>query len=171
MFSACNAQNKAQNFDWKEFVSDEGKFKVTFPVVPTKSVKETAGGISKVQSTRFEVSLLEPEIYFGVLYADFPTAPSMNQEALRAYYDKYRDALQKASDAELISERDIYVNGNLGRELVLKSKKQIIVTQQNYLIGTRSFQVMTTAKSSLMENAKIKKDVNKFLDSFQFIEK
>lgn len=171
LFSACNAQNKGQKFDWKEFVSEEGKFKATFPVVPTKSVKETDGGISKIQSTRFEVSLAEPEIYFGVLYADFPNAPTMNQNALRANYDKIRDGFSKVVDTELISERDVWVNEKLGRELVLKDIKQIVVTHRMYLIGNRQYQVTTTIKSSLMKDAEIKRSIDKFFDSFQLVEK
>lgn len=166
LFSACNAQNKGQKFDWKEFVSDEGKFKATFPVIPTKSVKETDLGSGKLQTIRFEVSLAKPEIYFGVLYADFPNAPIMNQDALKTNYDTVRDGFSKAANTKLISERDVWANGKLGRELVLNIEDGIVI-YRTYLIEKRQFQLITSTNSSLMKDREIKKSIDKFLDSFQ----
>ena len=170
LFSACKGQNKTINFEWKEFVSEEGGFKATFPFNPVKSIKETDGGNRKIQSVRFEISLAEPEIYLGVMYADFPNVPEMNEEVFRTYYDNIRNGFKIAKDTELISERDVRVNGKLGRELTLKGGNQI-TKYRTYLIGNRQFQVITSTTSNLMNTASIEKDVNKFLDSFQLLEK
>ncbi len=171
LFSACKAQNKTRNFDWKEFVSDEGKFKATFPFIPVKTVKEIDGGTGKIQTTRFEISLSEPEIYFGVLYADYPNAPTMNEDALRTNYDNVRDGFSKAGNGKLTSDRDVWANGKLGREIVFDFDNKTIVTYRTYLIGTRQFQVITSTKASLIKDAEIKRSIDKFLNSFQFVEK
>ncbi len=65
-FSACYSQKQAQKLDWKEFVSDEGKFKATFPDVPKRFVEELDKQDGKFQSYRFEVEL--PRKWFAVSY-------------------------------------------------------------------------------------------------------
>lgn len=168
-FSACKAQNKEQDFDWKEFVSEEGKFKATFPAIPARLTKE-ADSVQGLQTVRFGVSIAQPEIYFGVWYADFPNAPAMDQETLKNYYENMRDGFSKAPNIELLSEREVWTDKNLGLELVLKTGNSI-VKNRFFLIKTRNFQVITSANSSVMEDAEVEKNVNKFLDSFQPIEK
>ena len=61
----CQAQRKSRNLDWQEFVSSEGKFKVTFPGKPAKTAKEIEVSNGKLQSNRFEAAIVKPVIYLG----------------------------------------------------------------------------------------------------------
>jgi hypothetical protein len=162
--------SQAQNTDWKEFVSEEGRFKAAFPFVPVKSVKEMDAGNGKIESIRFEISLAEPEIYFGVWYVDFPNAPTMNEEMLRANYNALRNGYKQNPNFELLGEREVRVNGKPGLELTMKTGNST-AKSQTFWLGKRNFQIITIVKSSLFSDANIQKNMNKFLDSFQFIEK
>jgi hypothetical protein len=170
LFSGCKRQSKSESLNWKEFVSDEGKFKATFPVNPTKTVKETDVPSGKLQNTRFESSSVEPVIYFGVWYADHSNVPNMNQDALRINYDNIRDVFAKAPNTELLSEKEVWVNEKLGRELTLKTGNQTAKNRM-FLVGNRQYQLITSTNSSVMEDAEAQRTINKFLDSFQLVEK
>lgn len=170
-FSISNAQANTQSFNWKEFVSEEGKFKATFPIPPVKSVQEVNGLFGKLEHYKFEVSLSEPEVYFGVSYGDFPNILKFSSlEALRTNYDNVRDGMVNVAkdSAKLISEKDVYASNNLGRELVLKFNNGVVITHRMFLIENRQYQV--TSSTKLMDNADIKRSVEKFENSFQLID-
>lgn len=166
--SACKAQNKGQNFNWKEFVSVEGKFKVSFPDVPKKFNHEINEKLGKRQSYSFEVSF--PQTGFAVTYQDLPNLPAMNQDSLKLLQDNLREKSLKETNSKLISERNIWLDGKLGRETVVKINNQILIHRM-YFTGNRQFQIVTSIDSSLSTNEEIINAVNKFLDSFQLIEK
>src|SRR5215203_17977 len=95
LFYACNAQNRSQTPEWKEFISEEGKFKATFPGIPVKTVKEKDSPNGKIQNPWFEVSL--PKSYFAIWYLDLPRESDFNQEELKTYYDDIRDGYSKTN--------------------------------------------------------------------------
>lgn len=167
-FSACNTQNKSRNFDWKEFISEEGKFKATFPAIPIKSATK-GGKDDQIPIDKYEVFFDEPFIYFGVWCKDFPAKSSMTQDEFKTEYDDIQNRMLK-DKAELVSSRDIWINGKLGRELVYKSG--ILTTKYRvYSIGNRGYELITSTKSSLLEDTDVEISVDKFLDSFQPIDK
>ncbi|MBA3694720.1 MAG: hypothetical protein H0W77_15040 [Acidobacteria bacterium] len=168
-FSACYSQKQAQKLDWKEFVSDEGKFKATFPDVPKRFVEELDKQDGKFQSYRFEIEL--PRKWFAVSYYDTENSVTLNEDQLNARYDYLRDETLKLPKYkyELMSERKISVNGKLGRETIFKVNNSTILTTRMYRVGNRFFQVSTTIHSLTADEA-AKNDANRFLDSFQLIE-
>ena len=168
LFSACNAQNKGQSSIWKEFVSVEGKFKVMFPDIPKKSNKEIVGKLGKRQSYSFEVS--STPTAFAVTYQDLPNLPTTNQDSLKFLHDNLRDKALKETNSKLISGREIWLDGKLGRELIVTIDNQIL-TNRMYFVGNRQFQLTTSVDSSISTNEEIVSAVNTFLDSFQIIEK
>ncbi len=82
----------------------------------------------------------------------------------------------KLTSSTLISERDIWLKGRLGREVIVKRGSFLnlnnqIDTYRFYLVGDRVFQLNTSIKSSQMKDAENAGNIQKFLDSFQIIEK
>lgn len=170
--SACNVQNKGGNFVWKEFVSDEGKFKTEFPGVPISSVEEIEWGETKLPSYRFEV--FSP-MYLGVTYTNYPKPASASRDELKRIYDYQRDLMLKWTDSELISERDIWLGENLGREIVFKTETFLIFNNRIshsrfYSIGNRTYQ-LNTSFNAIFRDASAEQNANKFLDSFELIKK
>lgn len=169
LFTACNIQNKGQKIEWKEFVSEEGKFKILFPGIPRKSVREIDTPNGKVKNYISDVTLGND--YFAVMYSDFPDAPVMNQDELKANYDAISNyTLNKSQESTLIREQDIGLNGKLGRELIVDSKG-INLRYRFFLIENRMFQIVTGVNISVKNDVKTQERINKFLDSFQVIEK
>jgi hypothetical protein len=163
--SACDAQVKNQSLDWKEFISEEGKFKVTFPGTPVKSIREKDAPSGKVLNPWFEVTL--PQSYFALLYADLPDESIPKPDALNAFYDNIRDGLI-SFNFKLVTEREIKLEEKVGRELVFTSPDGITLKTRLYLIGKRQFQLITTFDLPPKGTVETGKNVDKFLDSFKF---
>lgn len=170
LFSGSKAQAKSESLDWKELTSEQGAFRCLFPLNPTKTVKEMDLKGGKLQSFRFETSTVEPVIYFGAWYADFPNLPDMDQNALRINYDRIREGFASTPNIEFISDKDVWADKNLGHEFTVKTANQI-VRNRMFLIKKRQYQLIVSADSLVMENIEAQQIVNKFLDSFQLTEK
>ena len=166
LLSACSLQNRNQHFDWKEFVSDEGGFKIAFPGIPQKSVEEFDWMDKKIPVYRFPVPT--QNIRFEVRYSDYADA-ALYHHTLQYFYDYQRDQALELTNAKLISESDIWLNENSGREIVVIHNKQID-KYRFYKIGNHVFQLNTSNSSYLKEDAEVERNINKFLDSFQLIE-
>lgn len=164
-FSACDAQNRVLQPDWKELVSEEGKFKATFPGTPKTSVDKIVAETEKTPNGSFEVQL--PQRWFGISYQD--SSKSLERDQVKARYDYLRDETLKLPNTKLVTEREISLSGSLGREIVITLNKTII-TNRMYLIGNRLFQITTTISPPLTEDKEVKKDSDRFLDSFQLTE-
>jgi hypothetical protein len=174
LFSACHFSPTSQipppappKIEWKEFISDEGRFKVLFPGIPHQTFKENDTPNGKVKTTIFDVALTED--YFEVRYGDFLAEPDVNQNDLKSYYDFIRDNTLKLQPSTLLSERDISLNGKQGRELVINFNETYI-KYRLFLIGRRMFQASIRVKISRKDDPIFQDRANKFLDSFQILE-
>jgi hypothetical protein len=165
---ACNAQVKKTNFEWKDFVSEDGQFKVKFPTTPEQSIRTSPLGNGKIQYPKIEVSL--PQIYLSVYFSDIQDENSLSRDELKSYYDFIRDETIRLNNSQLISDRDILVNENVGREIV-ESRNDKVVTYRIFLIKNKLYQLKTEINSSLKKDNEVKEMSEKFLDSFQVIEK
>ena len=171
IFSGCNIQNK--KFNWKEFVSDEGRFKVMFPDIPKTSVEENDWKDVSISTYKFEVF---SQIYFSVRYSDYRnSSDGLDKDKLKYLYDYQRDFALKVDKSELISEKDIWVGENLGREIVVSRKTffnlfKAINTYRFYSIEGRTFQ-LNASTQTFNYDIKAIKDINRFFDSFEYIEK
>ncbi len=181
LFSACNVSPTppslqtnapivlpAKEIEWKEFVSEEGRFKVNFPGAPRQSFKEIDTQAGKAKTTIYSVALTED--YFEVRYGDFPAEPDVDRNNLKSYYDFIRDNTLKLQSSTLLSERDLSLNGNPGRELVINFNENYTI-YRFFLIGNRIFQTTTRVGISRKDDPQIQERSNKFQDSFQIIEK
>lgn len=156
-----------KKIEWKEFVSEEGRFKILFPGIPRQTFKENDTQAGKAKTTIFELPLSED--YFEIRYGDFPAEPDVNQNDLKPYYDFIRDNTLRLQQSTLLSERDISINGKLGRELVTNYNGTYI-RHWLFLIGRRMYQASTRVEISRKDDSQIQERSNKFLDSLQFLE-
>lgn len=157
-----------QKIEWKEFLSDDLKFKATFPGTPKTSVDALDAKLGKRYAHWFIVNL--PQRFFGVSVTDFPNLPLMlKQDELKANYDNLRDGVIKQTGLKLVSERDIQLGEQFGREIILTNDKEIVKNRM-YLVRQRLFQSITTMQASLTKDEAVQTDATKFLDSFQFVQ-
>jgi len=153
--------------EWREFVSEAGRFKAIFPAEPD-TIKSQAGLNGTIRKTQITAAF--PQIAFMLIYADFPGTPAMNDEALRNDYDVVQNGTASVTSSKLISKRDIWLSGKLGREITLKTGAQI-VKYRLHLIGDRQYQVITSFDAVLENDKQTQINVDRFLQSFQLIEK
>lgn len=176
-FSACSFSSTIENpppvkkekeIEWKEFVSEEGRFKIVFPGIPRQSFKENDTPNGKVKTTIFDLPLKGD--YFEVRYGDFPAEPDVDYNNLKPYYDFIRDNTLKLQSSTLLNEQDVFLNGKLGRELVTNFNGTYI-RHRLFLVGRRMYQTSTRVEISHKDNLEIQERSNKFIDSFQIMEK
>ena len=165
-FLACNAQVKKQTSEWKEFVSEEGNFKVKFPKTPEQKTRTSPLGDGKIQYPKIEVSL--PEIYLSVYFSEVEIMNPLEQNELKNYYDFLRNQTVQLNNSKLISNRDVFLGENMGHEFI-ESRDNKFVTYRIYLIKNMLYQLKTEIDSSAKYDNEIKTISDKFLDSFQII--
>ena len=167
-FSLCYGQKQSEKSEWKDFASEELKFKATFPGIPNATVDGLDAKLGKTYARWFIVTL--PHRFFGVSVSDFPNLPLMlREDQLKTNYDNLRDGVIKQTGLKLVSERDIRLGEQYGREITLTNDKEIL-TNRLYLVRQRLFQSITTMQTSQAKDEGAQKDTLKFLDSFQFVE-
>ena len=105
-----------------------------------------------------------------LIYADFPNLTPLTDDQLEANYNVLQNGAVTTSNGKLISHRDVRISGKLGREVVLNLGRQIS-KYRLYLIDGRLFQLITAYDSNFADDAELAKSTDRFLDSFQLIEK
>lgn len=158
--SEVSAQKKAKD-TWKEFVSEEGGFKVKMPVLPTRSVSKVEMAFGKADVTQFRVITKTAGYIVG--FVDFPSAIP-DEEEIRMRYDLARDGLIEKRADKLISEKDVSLNDFKGRELVIHSA-QLSQTVRMFIINQRMFTLI--AVTPFAQRAANQSSINKFLNSFE----
>jgi hypothetical protein len=167
-FSACKAQVKSADFDWKEFVSEEGKFKAKFPTTPEQTIRTSPLGDGKIKYPKIELSL--PQINFSISYGDIPDLRSLNDEELKEYYSYLRTQTIRLNNSQLVSERSIMIDEKAGHEFIEKRNNKT-VTHRMLLVENRLYQIGTEIDTSLEDDDEVRKIVEVFLSSFQIIGK
>lgn len=156
---------------WKTFTSSEGGFSVLMPGQPVKSGEllksESGGGPLTYYTFNLKTGVAE----YGVAYSDFEFVMS-DQNIARLAYDGGRDNLLKQHSLKLVEEKDIYIDGFLGRQIIAEGKnfifhdRMVAVNKRFYqaMIVTRNYKTSPPAISKFYETT-----VNKFLNSFKLV--
>ena len=159
---------------WKEFSSAEGQFTVLLPGTPKADIATVGTPVGPLKS-RFFVLETGTFLYY-VSYVDLPEGPQTSEEN-KAALDKSRDrALAKHV---LISEKDITLDGIVGRELLVERDTGLILKGRFFYARQRLYHVILTAPPNVVfrdgkpsPNAKDRTDLfektsAKFFDSFK----
>ena len=170
-FSTIHGQNQTEiqnnSESWKEFVSKEAGFKILFPGTPKISSVDVMTAPIKRTNHRFEVSLSRG--YFAVHFSDHPTLPNFDKDGLKADYDFLKNSFVKSANAEIISEKEIYLGKKPGREVIFKLKDEAII-DRFFLIDKRLYQNIVSISYSDLDNKIMQEELKKFFDSFELME-
>lgn len=150
-------------------MSGEGRFSVSFPGIPKKGGQVLNTGVGSLPS--FSVTLKTGMAEYLISYMDFPSAFD-DKLALKAAYDFGRDETLSANQLVLVSDRDLSVQGHIGRQIIavgngqLFNSRIIAVDKRLYqvVVMTRDYRKNRPATIKLFETA-----ISKFLDSFKFV--
>ena len=160
---------------WKEFVSNEGGFKVRMPGVPSEVFQPVE---SKPGTTVGHFySLITKTAEYAVGYATFARDLETFQPS-KLTLDGIRDRTLAKESGKLLSELDITAAGHPGRALVLEVSDGIF-RDRYFLVGNRLYTVTVfTLKVKARSDAdtegirKAQESVaNRFLDSFNLLTK
>ena len=147
---------------WKEYSSDEGKFKVDFPGNPSLKTQKVNTAVGEIQ---VNMVLLEVRgVAYMASFNDYPSEFIKNSNE-KDLLDGARDGAVANVQGKLLSEQIIELNNAPGREIRVESAdgKNTIVARI-YLAGSRLYQVLVvTPKANGFD-----KNIKKFLDSFKF---
>lgn len=145
-----------QTTEWTKFSSPEGRFVILVPDAPVRDEQSKVTAVGKVImhffTTRSETGV------FIVAYADYAIG-DVKQEL-----DANRDSFLKGMKATLVSESDIKLQGNPGRE-IKAARDQLSIRSRIYLVGKRYYQAVAITPATLPGDV----EANKFLTSFELL--
>jgi hypothetical protein len=186
-FELLDKYDAAETVTWKKFSSTQGGFAVLTPGTPTYE-KRVDKDAQDAQETHVFTQFGESAMYM-VMYQDFPDATS--QADPEEILNHFRAGmLQGANNAQgqappgtqkgtgeqkdsqkvkLLDERNIALGKWPGREMRFTDPSGLIYKTRFYLVRQRMY-VLTTATASERQEAS-SKDIEKFLGSFELLEK
>lgn len=145
---------------WKEFVSEEGGYKVKMPVTPTRIVSKVDMAFGKADVIQQRV--ITSTAAYIVSHVEFPSAIP-DEEEIRARYELARDGLLGGGN-RLVSERAVSLNNFAGKEFVFQNA-QSITTVRMFIVNQRMFSLIAATQPAF--KTKNQNLIDKFLDSFE----
>ena len=153
---ASVAHAPAQTAEWTKFSSPEGRFVVLVPDEPVGDEQSKVTPVGKVLmhffTTRSETGV------FIVAYADYAISD------VKRELDANRDSFLKGMKATLVSESDIKLQGNPGRE-IKAARDQLSIRSRIYLVGKRYYQAVAITPATLPGDV----EADRFLTSFELL--
>ena len=174
-------QPAAQTATWNKFSSTPGGFAVLTPGTPTYE-KRVDKDVRGERETHVFTHMGESVMYM-MMYQDFPATTSQTdpEEILNHFREGMLQGANKAlsqalpgtqkngQKVKLLNERSILLEKWPGREMKFTDPTELIYKTRFYLVRRRMY-VLTTATAREREEAS-SKDIEKFLESFELLEK
>jgi hypothetical protein len=146
--------------DWRETISDDGRFRILFPGLPQ---------VDNDVVTAVGLKVIEPNTSWTVFYTDFGRAVPTNEAAFRKAYRSGLNGLT-GEGRTVLNQRDVYLNGRLGTEFVIEGAG-LTSYMRAFVVGRRLFTLAAHRKEVDASNrAIIPTDVRRFFDSFAYWE-
>lgn len=145
---------------WKEFISEEGGFKVKMPVLPKRTVAKVDVAFGKADMIQYRV--ITSTVGYVIGFIEFPSAIP-DEEEIRMRYEIARDGLLGDGGNRLVSDKDIFLGGFKGREFVIQNA-QTVQSIRAFIINQKMFTLIAVTQPS--QKTKYQSSINKFLDSF-----
>lgn len=134
---------------WKEFSSDEGRFTVSMPGKPTLTTREEVVGELKIPHSIHKLST--GTAAYIVSYGDLPHSTE-DPAAIKRILDGGRDnALAQNPSNKLLSEKDIALDGHIGREWFVSASPYVFKARAYYVKG-RLYQLVVGAPMNVVFN-------------------
>jgi hypothetical protein len=154
LLAAAAGQASAQTTLWTKFSSSEGRFAVLMPGQPLREEQSKDTRAGKVVMRFFTVG--SEKGLFIVAYADYQIGEA------RQELNANRDSFLKGMKATLVSESDIKLRENPGRE-IRAERDQLSIRSRIYLVGKRYYQLIAITPATLPGSL----EADKFLTSFE----
>ena len=151
------APNAATNSGWANFHSEEGRFSVLMPEIPTDQT-ETKDTVHGPYTTHLFIVRDTTSVYL-IGWVDYH--PSFNFDR-HAELEANRDNFVKGINATLVSSRRTNIDGYSALEFTAETADRIFKSRV-YLVGRRPYQIVIGSPKGLDDSA----NVNRFFNSFK----
>ena len=145
--------------NWKEAISEEGRFRILFPNSPR---------VRQDSPTQKGFSFVEPNTSWTASYLDYTEPRSTNDDFLRNAYVGSVASIVKNNQAQLLSQKDVRLNGRLGTECVIVNKQGMVSYIRAFLYVSRMYILEVDRKGEVVTEVTMPKDVQQFFDSFAY---
>jgi hypothetical protein len=149
--------------DWREVTSRTGRYSVLMPAQPEHARREVVVGGTTLSLSM--ASVRKEGLAFGTAYAEIPAGRAQRAELIAAA----RDALVRNIDGRITADREVRLNGAVGREFFADGSvggQPMRLAARVFASGSRFYQVVLVGRSDRLEDA----DVPLFLGSFRLTE-
>ncbi len=136
---------------WNEFVSDNYGFKISFPS------KNRDISVDTIREVKLYETPTKKATYH-LMVKNFLIAPNNNQ--IDDYLEDFFVRNINLPDTKLISKKDIYYDGRLGKEIIYEAKGTIIFSRL-YILEQKFFRLMVS-----LPKKEYKKDFDKWAMKF-----
>jgi hypothetical protein len=146
--------------DWRETISDEGRFRILFPG-PSQVDNNVVSAVG--------LRVIEPNTSWNVFYSDLDRIVPTNEAAFRKAYRAGLNGVT-GEGRTLLSQRDVYLSGRLGTEFVIEGAG-LTSYMRVFVVGRRLYTLAAHRKEvDASTRATIPTDVRRFFDSFAYWE-
>ena len=149
--------NAAAKGGWVNFNSEEGRFSVLMPEIPTDQT-ETKDTVHGPYTTHLFIVRDTTSVYL-IGWVDYH--PSFNFDR-HAELEANRDNFVKGINATLVSSRRTNIDGYSALEFTAETADRIFKSRV-YLVGRRPYQIVIGSPKGLDDSA----NVNRFFNSFK----
>lgn len=149
------------------FESQEGSFKIAFPVKPTKKVSTIDTAFGKSAMTVYSAATTLS--FYGVTFLDFP-APIKDETEQNIRFDMFKETITANFKGTLISETEVALGKHRGKDFVIEGNgltgvfRILFVEQRVFQLSIVNRGLMSRS-SQKIKNA-LQKRVDDFINSF-----
>ena len=151
------ASSAVDNSGWVSFTSDEGRFSVLMPEVPTDKT-ETVGSQHGPYTTHLFIVRDTTSVYL-IGWVDYDPSFNFNRQA---ELEANRDNFVKGINAKLLTTRPTVIDGYSAIEFTAETTERIFKSRV-YLVGRRPYQIVIGSPKGQDDTAL----VNRFFNSFK----
>ncbi|NJP04393.1 MAG: hypothetical protein HC837_01540 [Chloroflexaceae bacterium] len=148
--------------DWIEFSSEEGGFTVMMPGTPEEGSQDVGTDAGQMGLATYQFTT--DAAAYTVMFSDFPEDMIGAVDPQELLLGGQEGALTSL-DGELISEREVDLDGYPGREIVAEAQVggiDAILKGRFYLVDNRLYQTLVIGQQDAVDE----EDIDYFLDSF-----
>lgn len=133
------------------------------PGNPKRQTQTQNSPVGPIVVNSFVVERTQEGVAYMVAYSDFPDN-LVERVKVKELLDGARDGALRATQSQLVSQRDITLNGHPGRELEFVKSEQITKNRM-YVVNDRLYQVMVLTTKE--QEKFLTRSIAGFLNSFR----
>ena len=147
---------RPDNAGWANFTSEEGRFSVLMPEIPTDKAETTESQHGPYTTHLFVVRDTTSVYLIG--YVDYDPSFNFNRQA---ELEANRDNFVKGINARLLTTRPTIIDGYSAIEFTAETDDRVFKSRV-YMVGRRPYQIVIGSPKDLDDSVNVKRFFNSF---------